>query len=151
MRLHELFEDPFTIPGISYVLNDPQDTPAAGQNGVTTQTANTAPNMSSGIQPQGAVQAGGAVPAMSSAGGSNTSNLAASAMVNQQLSKGSSITIPIGPAKQPQQMQITNVNPNDPITKQKMVTIVNKQKPNQPEQTYKFDDLANVIKNKGTI
>ena len=151
MRLHELFEDPFTIPGVSYVLNDPQDTPAAGQNGVTTQTANTAPNTSSGIQPQGAVQAGGAIPPMSSAGGSNTSNIAASAMANQQLSKGSSITIPIGPAKQPQQMKVTNVDQHNPMVKGKTVTIGNPLKPNQPEQTYKFDDLANSILNKGNI
>lgn len=152
MRLHELFESPFAVPGVNYVLNDPQDHPAAGQGGANTAaTANDAVRTNSDQQPQTQTNAFGANGGMSTAGGSpqnaNT-NPVSNAAVTQQISKGAPITMPLGPSKQPTQMKITNVTNDTSNSSGKMVTIKNMQQQNQPEQTYPIDQLEKLISQK---
>jgi hypothetical protein len=152
MRLHELFEDPFTIPGISYVLNDPQDVGAAGQNSGNTATPAVINKSYQQSQAKTAPIGPGAAPSASSLGAAPPTTAPAPgpelANAQQQLAKGASITVPVGPAKQPIHMKITNVSNND-ATKGKTVTVADPQKPNQPEQTYSTDDLAAMIANRG--
>jgi len=153
MRLHELFEAPFTQPGTTFIINDPNDPqkqPAINTGRSigtapappTTITSPTAPNQI----PQSAS------PTVNTAQtGSNTANTAALAAASQQLTKGAPINLPMGPAKQPTQMKVTNVGNNSLGTNQKMVTVADPKNPNAPQQTYKFDDLANMITNKGNV
>lgn len=144
MRLYELFEDPFTPPGISYVLNDPQDEPAAGKGYAQNMSQNQAgPNDN---QPQSQVRPYGPMGGMSSSGGSNTGNTTpvGNAVARQVLSKGSPIVLPVGPTNTPTNMKISNVSQND-SSKGKTVTLTNPQKPNDPAQTYKYDDLAKIV------
>ena len=152
MRLHELFEAPFTQPGTTFIVNDPKDPqmqPAVNTGRSigtspappTTITSPTAPNQ---------VPASAQPTTNSAQTGSNTANAAAVTAASQQLTKGAPINLPLGPAKQPTNMKITNVSQND-AKNGKTVTISNPQKPNDPEQTYKYDDLANIVANKGNV
>lgn len=152
MRLHELFEAPFTQPGTTFILNnpdDPQKQPAVNTGRSigtapappTTITSPTAPNQI----PQSAS------PTINTAqNGSNTANTAAITAASQQLTKGAPINLPLGPAKQPTNMKVTNISQND-AGQGRTVTVANPQRPNDPSQTYKYDDLANAVANKGNV
>lgn len=122
MTLNELFEALNTPPGITYTLNSPTN-----PNGNISTTANISAN--------------------SSLASNSSIN---STEINQKLSKGSTINLPVGPSKQPTLLKITNVSTNDNLIKGKTVTVANPQNPNGPEQTYKFDDLATMITNVNT-
>lgn len=151
MRLHELFEAPFTQPGTTFIVNDPnnqtQDQPAVNTGrSIGTASAPPATITKPGTNPQSAV------PTINTAqNGSNTANAASLAAASQQLTKGAPINLPLGPAKQPTAMKVTNVDNNSLGSNQKMVTLLNPQKPNDPQQTYKFNDLANLVANKGNV
>ena len=129
MRLYELFNTPGMPQGIANILNIPdaqknQNAPMGASNGIIANTtpmvANNTANISTQISPD----------------------------LVQKLSKGSTITAPTGPSKQPTQLKITNVVPsNTPGTPStnKDVTVVDPRKPNQPGITYKYSDLANAL------
>ena len=148
MRLHELFEAPFTQPGTTFIVNDPQDPqmqPAINP-GRSIGTATAPPTtITTPASPAKSTQVpASAIPTINSAQtGSNTANAAALSAASQQLTKGSPITLPLGPNKQPTPMKVTNTDNN-----QKTVTIANQQTPNAPQQTYKADDLQKMIANK---
>jgi hypothetical protein len=140
MRLYELFEDPFTPAGMTYTINDKQDEPAAGQGNANvasgfTTNANVASNTNTN----------------SGIGSGNTTNSTISPNASQMLSKGSSVTLPMGPSKQPTQLKVTNISNDNSNNSEKMVTVSDPNKPDQPSQTYKFKDLAAILGNKGNI
>ena len=163
MRLHELFEAPFTPPGLSYIVNNPQQEPQtqpainpnssigtapAPPTTVTSpqKTPQTMPNAASPTM--NTAQTGSN--AVSAAGNNNTGNPAGIAAANQQLTKGAPINLPLGPNKQQTPMKVTDVsNQNTMGGNQKMVTVGNSQNPTAPQQTYPASDLANIIANKG--
>ena len=154
MRLHELFEAPFTPPGMSFIVNNPEQEPqkqpavnpnsSIGTNPAPPTTITTPPKT-----PQ--VVPGTTPPTINTAQtGSNAQNAAGVQAAGQQLSKGSTINLPMGPNKQPTQMKVTDVSNNNAMgNNQKMVTVGNTQNPNAPQQTYNANDLANAVANKG--
>ena len=154
MHLYELFESPFTPLGLSYIVNnpsaEPQAQPAINQN-ASIGTAPAPPTTVTSPQKTPQVVPGSAQPTINTAQSvSNPANATAVATANQQLTKGSPINLPLGPNKQPTAMKVTDISTNNALgNNQKMVTVGNPQKPNDPQQTYKFDDLANAVSNNG--
>jgi hypothetical protein len=66
--------------------------------------------------------------------------------IAQKLTKGGKLQLPVGPNKKLTQFNITNVAPN------KDVTLNDPRNPNQPGQTYKSAQLANLLSgNNGNI
>lgn len=147
MRLYELFESPFTPPGISYVVNDPQDAPKPGQN-MDPNTSGAILNTNANNQSYGASFSGES-PANIAITANSAVNQTAITAAKQQLTKGAPINLQVGPAKQPNAMTVTNVSHNDAINKGETITIGDKQHPERPEQTYPADYLANIIANRG--
>jgi hypothetical protein len=152
MRLHELFEAPFTQPGTTFIVNepnDPQKQPAIN-TGRSIGTASAPPTtITSPNAPNQIPQS--ASPTINTAqNGSNTANTAALAAASQQLTKGAPINLPMGPAKQPTQMKVADVSQNN-ATQGKTVTVADLKNPNAPQQTYNFDDMANMVANKGNV
>jgi hypothetical protein len=147
MRLYELFESPFTQPGSTFIVNDPnnqtQSQPAVNQN----RSIGTAPAPPATLTPPGQVPQSSAPTINTAQTGSNTANIGAQA-AGQQLTKGAAINLPLGPTRQQTQMKVTNVSQND-TSQGRTVTVANPQKPNDPSQTYRFDDLANTIGGQG--
>lgn len=142
MRIYELFEAPFNIPGVLYTVNDPMLKQGQGQqpqgppqalNAVgSTAQSNVAPNTSNvapGTQPPASGQ------------------LTLPADINQKLTKGSTISLPIGPGTNPQKtpMKVTNTDMNSLGAKGRTVTVQNPRTPNQPAQTFDYDQLAQVV------
>ena len=147
MRIWELFETPFTQPGTTFIVNDPnnqtQDQPAVN-TGSAIGTAKTPPTT---ITKPGQVPQTASPTVNTAQTNSSPENTAATLAAKQQLTKGASLNLPLGPSKMPTAMKVTDVEANNPVTKQKMVTVSNPQQPNQPQQTYTADDLAKVIAN----
>ena len=147
MRIYELFEAPFTQPGTTFIVNDPnnqtQDQPAVNTgSAIGTAAAPPTTITKPGQIPQTAA------PTVNAAQTTSTqANTAATLAAKQQLTRGAAINLPLGPSKQATPMKVTDVEDNNPVTKQKMVTISNPQQPNQPQQTYTADDLAKVLAN----
>jgi hypothetical protein len=136
MRLSDLFEAPFTPPGISYVLNDPQNNAAVGQNtaNAVAQTSNVAP-------------INGSIPATTtgvapSPNGPQQPNPAAMGLAQQQFQKGSIQSIKMGPNSVPQPMKVTDTSNNNSMVKGPTVTLGNPNNKNQPEQTYPLSTFA---------
>lgn len=130
MRLYELFNDGSTPPGVNYVLNVPSKpgsgTPATANAVPSSNTANVA--SSNAQAPEG-----------------NTTETPGNQPVNattmQKLSQGNTLSFPVGPSKTKTQLKVSKVG-ND---KDKTVTLTNPQHPEEPGQTYKAADLAQVL------
>ena len=150
MRLYELFESPFTQPGTTFIVNDPNLDPQKQPAVNTGRSIGTAAAPPSTITAPGQVPQS-ATPTINTAQtGSNTANAASLASASQQLTKGAPINLPLGPSRQPTAMKISDVSQND-AAKGQTVTVTNPQKPNDPALTYNRKDLENMVANKGNV
>jgi hypothetical protein len=142
MRLHELFESPFTQPGILPVLNVPQTAPAVGQNvpavgqnsaNITVQPGTVAPITS---------QPGTPTPNVASTPGTlaqpnTTATPPDPAAIARQYPINSIQKLPIGQGSVERPMRVTAVADNNTAIKgQKAVTFADPNNPNAPQQTY---------------
>ncbi len=126
MKISELFSQ----PGITYTLNDPFVT---GNKNNSNSNVNTTQNT---IQSQ-----------PNQLNSNNSSGLDANAInaAKQNITKGSVINVPMGPAKAKIPMKITNVTTPIGPNRQKDVTIVDPTTPKQVGQTYNMDELSKVL------
>jgi len=101
-------------------------------------------NNSSNVNADSNTNAGNATPVATNTS-SNTANLETlPPEITQQLQKGATVTLPMGPNKQIINLKISNVGSDS----DKSVTLTNPKTPNQPGQVYKYADLAKILSDK---